>query len=209
MSFPSLLPALLSLAALFGTPAQDPAPPAPSEGLYRVPYADGTRVRVFDDTGSHRPRGRLDLVAEAAAPVGIVAAADGRVAALQDGHGEQQSGRAASECRNNYIWIAHPNGEWTLYSHMTQGSTTGDAGLKVGDVVRQGQFLGFEGAVGCAMLAHLHFEVAVPAGRTPIDAGGFLTDNADGRRLREPRFCDLAGRVVKDEVLTAVTCRKD
>ena len=188
---------------------QDPAPPAPSEGLYRIPYADGTRVRVFDDTGSHRPRGRLDLVAEAGAPVGIVAAADGRVMAVQDGYSEQQSGRPASECRNNHVWIAHPDGEWTLYSHMTPGSTTGDAGLKVGDPVRQGQFLGFEGAVGCAMLAHLHFEVAVPAGQTPIDAGGFLTDNADGRRLREPRFCDHAARIVKDEVHMAAACRKD
>jgi murein DD-endopeptidase MepM/ murein hydrolase activator NlpD len=209
MSFPSLLLTLFSLAALSGALGQDPSPPAPSEGLYRIPFKDGTRVRVFDDTATHRPRGPLDLGAEAAAPVEIVAAADGRVAAIQDDYGEQQSGRAASECRNNYVWIAHPNGEWTLYSHMTRGSTTGAAGLKVGDPVRQGQFLGHEGAVGCAMLAHLHFEVARPAGRTPIDAGGFLTDNAEGRRLREPRFCDLAGRVVKDEVRTAEACRKD
>ena len=34
-----------------------------SRGLYRLPFADGTRVKVFDDFLTHRPKGREDLFA--------------------------------------------------------------------------------------------------------------------------------------------------
>lgn len=183
---------------------------APSSGQYRLPYADGTRLSVFDDDASHRPRGALDLVGEprAGAKHRIVAAADGTVMAIEDGYHEQLSGRAASECRNNYVWLAHANGEWTLYSHMRQGTTRREARLKVGKRVRAGQYLGDEGAVGCAMLSHLHFEVAVPApGQLPIDARGFLTDNAQRQRIRLSRLCGVTGgRVVKDGFYTAAPC---
>jgi murein DD-endopeptidase MepM/ murein hydrolase activator NlpD len=179
-----------------------------SAGLYRLPYADGTAVKVFDDFVSHRPVGRIDFYAvEGEAPHRVVAAAAGRIMAIQDGHSEQQSGRAASECRNNYVWIAHPNGEWTTYSHLAHGSVTGRAGRKVGDLVEAGAYLGDEGAVGCAMLDHVHFEVAVPDPSSPIDAGGFLNDNRDGRRERNPRFCSVEGEhVEKDQVYRAGPC---
>ncbi|HEX4533327.1 MAG TPA: hypothetical protein VH000_03770, partial [Rhizomicrobium sp.] len=71
---------------------------------------------------------------------------------------------------------------------MTKG-----AKLKVGDYVKGGAYLGDEGAVGCAMLHHVHFEVAVPDAKNPIDAGGFLTDNDNGKRERNPRFCGVHG----------------
>jgi murein DD-endopeptidase MepM/ murein hydrolase activator NlpD len=85
----------------------------------------------------------------------VVAAAAGRIVAIQDRYSERQSGRAAALCHNNYVWIAHANGEWTNYSHLAQGSVTRKAGLKVGDVVKAGQYIGDEGAVGCAMLKHV------------------------------------------------------
>jgi hypothetical protein len=49
------------------------------------------------------------------------------------------------------VWIAHPNGEWTNYSHIAHDPAK-KAGLKVGDWVKAGQYLGDEGAVGRAML---------------------------------------------------------
>lgn len=183
------------------------APPQPSTGIYRLPYADGTSIRVFDDSRTHRPRARIDLVATGPRkPYRIVAAAAGRVMAIQDGHGERQTGRAASECRNNHVWIAHPNGEWTGYSHMARGSVTGTAKLKVGQKVRAGQLIGIEGDVGCSMLEHLHFEVAVPDRANPVDAGGFLTGNEGSRRNREPRFCGIEGAINKDAVHIARRC---
>jgi murein DD-endopeptidase MepM/ murein hydrolase activator NlpD len=187
----------------------DTAPvPATSSGTYRLPYADGTTVKIFDDFTTHRPQGRIDFFAIAGQrPYRIVAAAAGRVMAIQDSYSEQQSGRAAADCHNNYVWIAHANGEWTNYSHIAQGSVTGRAKLKVGDAVEVGAYLGDEAAVGCAMLNHLHFEVAVPDRSKPIDGGGFLLDNEAGKRERNPRFCGVEGRVVvKDKTYRAKAC---
>ncbi|HEY7638568.1 MAG TPA: M23 family metallopeptidase, partial [Steroidobacteraceae bacterium] len=168
----------------------------------------GTAVKVFDDFTTHRPQGRVDLFAvEGKRPYRVVAAAAGRIAAIQDSYDEQQSGRAAADCHNNYVWIAHPNGEWTNYSHLAHGSVTQLAKLKVGDQVAAGTYLGNEGAVGCAMLDHVHFEVAVPDPDKPIDAGGFLLDNEGGKRERNPRFCGVAGGVAtKGAIYRAVAC---
>jgi murein DD-endopeptidase MepM/ murein hydrolase activator NlpD len=179
---------------------------APSEGLYRLPYADGTRVKVFDDFQTHRPQGRLDLFAiSGKRPYAIVAAAAGRIVAIRDTFSEQQSGRAAADCRNNFVWIAHENGEWTGYSHMAQHSITGKAKLHVGDTVKAGQYLGDEAAVGCAMLEHLHFEVAAPG--PAVDEGGYLVNNDKGSCNRSPRFCGIPGEsVVKDSTYIAVPC---
>jgi Peptidase family M23 len=179
-----------------------------SRGLYRLPFADGTRVKVFDDFLTHRPKGREDLFALGGVPpYRVVAAAAGQIVAIQDGYSEQQSGRAAKDCRNNYVWIAHSNGEWTNYSHVAHDTVTKKAKLKVGDWVEAGQYLGDEGAVGCAMLKHVHFEVAIPDPRMPIDAGGFLTDNDDGKRERNPQFCGVPSKfVTKDEIYEARPC---
>jgi len=181
-----------------------------SEGTYRLPFADGTSVRVFDDFRTHRPIGRIDLYAvEGKGPYRVVAAAAGRIAAIQDGYGEKQTAHAAKDCHNNYVWIAHPNGEWTNYSHLAKGSVTHEAHLKVGDHVEAGAFLGIEGDVGCAMLKHVHFEVARPDASDPIDAGGFLQGNENGKRERNARFCSIAGgTAVKDPTYPAQPCGK-
>lgn len=200
-----LMGAALASAAIA---AEAPIIPA-SSGLYRLPFADGTEVSVFDDAASHGPVGAVDLVGEPREGKlhRVVAAADGTVMALQDGFSEQQSGRAASLCHNNFLWLAHPNGEWTLYGHMATGSTSGKAGLKVGDHVRAGQYVGDEGAVGCAMLNHVHFEVAVPQAGDPIDKGGFLNANDQRQRMRIPRFCDVPDQAVrKDAHYMASAC---
>jgi len=179
-----------------------------SRGQYRLPFADGTTVQVFDDFITHRPVGRVDLFAVGGrAPYRVVAAAAGRIVAIQDSFGEQQSGRAAKDCHNNYVWIAHANGEWTNYSHLAQSSVTKLAGLRVGDTVQAGSYLGNEGAVGCAMLNHVHFEVARPDLAAPIDGGGFLLDNDGGKRERNARFCGVTGSVaVKGATYRAAAC---
>jgi murein DD-endopeptidase MepM/ murein hydrolase activator NlpD len=196
------------LAVSLATTAAAAAPSLRSKGAYRLPFADGTSVKVFDDFESHRPVGRNDLFAVGGhEPYRVVAAAAGRIVAIQDGYGEQQSGRAAKDCHNNYVWIAHPNGEWSNYSHIAQGTVSGKAGLKVGDKVKAGAYLGDEGAVGCAMLKHVHFEVAVPQAGAGIDAGGFLLDNGDGKRELNPRFCGVPNAtVVKGETYAATAC---
>jgi murein DD-endopeptidase MepM/ murein hydrolase activator NlpD len=201
-----VLVALMDVTAAFGGPLQrhgrgfyalrPPVEDKVSQGFYRLPFADGTEVKVFDDFLTHRPVGRVDLFAvEGVPPYRVVAAAAGRIVAIQDRYSEQHSGRAAKDCHNNYVWIAHPNGEWTNYSHIAHDTVTKKAKLKVGDWVKAGQYLGDEGAVGCAMLHHVHFEVAVPDSKMPIDDGGFLTDNDNGKRERNPKFCGIPGNL--------------
>src|SRR6185437_9734432 len=196
-------------AKITGSRHDPPAATPQSEGMYRLPFAGGTRVKIFDDFTTHRPRGRVDIFALGGRPpYRVVAAAAGRIAAIQDGYSEQQSGRAAALCHNNYVWIAHPNGEWTNYSHLAHDSVTGKAHLKVGDLVVAGQYLGDEGSVGCAMLHHVHFEVARPDTAEPVDSGGFLTDNDNGKRELNPRFCGVRGEnAVKGSVYVATPCR--
>lgn len=60
-------------------------------------------------------------------------------------------------------------------------------------------------AEGCSMLNHVHFEVAIPDSKAPIDSGGFVLDNDGNERLRKPRFCNI-GEVAKDAVYRAGPC---
>lgn len=59
------------------------------------------------------------------------------------------------------------------------------------------------------MLKHVHFEVAMPDPAHPIDSGGFLTDNDNGKRELNPRFCGVRERnAIKGRVYIALACNK-
>ena len=49
--------------------------------------------------------------------------------------------------------IAHGNGRYTLYAHMSQRL------VSVDDVVAQGDVIGYVGATGYATGPHIHFEI--------------------------------------------------
>lgn len=78
---------------------------------------------------------------------------------------------------NNYVWIEHPNGEWTKYTHVATGSVTAN-GWSVGDTILVGEPIGVQSDVGSAGGPHLHFEVAAipPGSPTPpfSTLGGFI-----------------------------------
>jgi len=122
------------VSALTACAGLDPASRL-SAGTYRIPYAEGTRVRVSRDARTHTPPGRLDLVGVGAARYRVVAAAPGIVRYVVDEFSERQDSRTAVPCNNNYVWLEHANGEWTKYSHLRTHSARRDAGLKVGDSV--------------------------------------------------------------------------
>ena len=89
---------------------------------------------------------------------------------------------------NNYVWIEHPNGEWTKYTHMATGSVTQDAplgfGWQEGDTILVGQAIGRQSDIGSAGGTHLHFEVAaIPPGTSPpfSELGGFIGDSSWNR----------------------------
>ncbi len=53
----------------------------------------------------------------------------------------------------NYVMIAHGNGRYTLYAHMSQRL------VQVDDVVKQGDVIGYVGSTGYSTGPHIHFEI--------------------------------------------------
>ena len=185
----------IMLCAVAGATAQEK-----SKGVYRIPYENGTNVKVSRDFEDHTPLGRIDMSGKdnASGEYKVVAAADGTIRFIVDNFSKQVDSSTDEPCTNNYVWIEHANGEWTKYSHMQQNSSTQKAKLKVGQFVKAGTYLGDEGKVGCAGGDHLHFEVGVPRATNPITTtGGFLADNDGSKRNRVPRICSIAGGVFK------------
>jgi murein DD-endopeptidase MepM/ murein hydrolase activator NlpD len=86
----------------------------------------------------------VDLGAVRGTP--IYAAADG-VVIIARSNGGWNGGYG------NYVVITHNNGSQTLYSHMRS------AVVGFGQMVSQGQLIGYVGATGLATGPHLHFEV--------------------------------------------------
>lgn len=60
----------------------------------------------------------------------------------------------------NYVVVTHSDGTQTLYAHMSQRA------VSVGQVVSQGQVIGYVGSTGNSTGNHLHFEVWVNGKRT-------------------------------------------
>ena len=61
----------------------------------------------------------------------------------------------ASASYGQYVAISHGNGVVTLYGHMTKGSQK----VKEGDIVKQGQIIGYVGSTGRSTGPHLHLEL--------------------------------------------------
>ncbi len=173
--------------------------PITSLGVYRIPFANGTTVSVTGDHFSHSPDfNEYDMHGEPnsdSEQYTIVAAAAGTIMAIEDSNFEPTSS-------NNYVWIAHANGEWTKYTHFATGSVTA-TGLTVGSQVSAGTTLGNEGNVGQAASIHLHWESGRPDDPdNPIDGGGFLIGQA-----YVPLICGIAGNVLYDgQAYTANPC---
>jgi murein DD-endopeptidase MepM/ murein hydrolase activator NlpD len=97
---------------------------------------------------------------------------------------------------NNYVWIEHPNGEWTKYTHFATGSVTAN-NWQVGDWINVGEVLGIESDIGFASGRHLHFEVGLPNDPTDLTPftrlGGFMVrqTNSFGINL-VPRVCNAS-----------------
>lgn len=170
-----------------------------SKGVYRLPFVNGTEMRASNDHIDHSPRNRLDIVAinGSGSNYMIAAAGDGWIRALVDTNVLSGCNDSDPGCANNYVWIEHPNGEWSKYSHFRPNSVT-NQGRFIGEFVTSGTPLGIEDDVGFADGVHLHFEVAIPNNPSnAIDSEGFLNDDNDptttdyNRQNRIPVFCGV------------------
>ncbi len=227
------------------------------QGIYRIPYVDGTAMSVGRDDHTHTPVNRYDL--NGGAGTQIVAAASGwiRGSACQrpgetgpagdglciiDHHGEDfglgdglaadgvtaQDDTLEHSCgnnlpgntvvgacsdHNNYVWIEHPNGEWTKYTHFQTGSVSA-LGHVPGAWVDAGDVLGLEGDVGQATAGdgvspafHLHFELAAPNNPAVDLTWGSLGGGINNGQNFVPVICDIApGRFVAGDAWVAAPC---
>ncbi len=187
---------LLNIAALLAlgssVSAQD------SVGNYRLPYSDGVDALVANDPISHPLPNRVDFQGTngATAIYNIRAAAAGTVRYFNDSN-FQPSGNA------NHVWIEHPNGEWTGYLYLRQGSVSA-AGISNDTPVSAGQIIGTEGAIGSPNGQMLRFSVIVP--NNPAAPPAPFTGLMAGT-VRRPVFCNREGNtVVQGRVATAATC---
>ena len=171
-----------------------------SANVYRLPAGNGQSVEVSRDSYGHTPdKQNFDLVISPNDLThGVVAAAHGVVAFIEDDYDEDCAQGQAGDCNdnNNYVWLVHPGGEWTKYTHVQKDSVRLFAGLSEGDVVVAGQVIGIQSDVGLANGKHVHFEVGIPYDvNDPINGGGWLK----GYNLA-PRFCNVAGQVLTQGV---------
>ena len=81
-----------------------------SKGVYRIPFADGTSVKVSNDFNDHKPIGRIDMSGKNGdGKYKIVAAGDGFVRFIEDQYSKQVE--SGEPCTNNYVWTRpHHNG---------------------------------------------------------------------------------------------------
>jgi hypothetical protein len=126
--------------------------PTLSEGWYRIPYANGTEVKITRDYVDHgnnggsqasANEGPMDMIAVNIVGT-IVAAADGIVEEVFDGREDCGCHNTYALCQTNRVRILHPNGEESTYLHLAHNSVT----VSEGQVVYAGQTIGIEGDVG-------------------------------------------------------------
>lgn len=82
----------------------------------------------------------------------IMAHSEGTVSYVQTGYGTLV-GSSGNASYGNLVKIKHPNGQYTLYAHLSK------VDVKVGDKVVKGQTIGYMGNTGNSYGAHLHFEL--------------------------------------------------
>jgi hypothetical protein len=170
--------------------------PSMSIGKYQIGFKTGTKVYVSRDVLKHNPLGRIDMSGTGAGPdYEIAAARSGVIRAIVDTNAEPTED-------GNYVWLEHPDGEWSKYSHFQTGTVT-KRGHKVGDSVAAGTVLGLEGDVGLADGDHLHFEVTVPYDAAkPLDSEGFMRGVN-----RNPVICGIPGNALfRGQTYTVTKC---
>lgn len=108
----------------------------------------------------------IDLISQ---NVNVIAVNDGIVINATLDQNNNKSGYG------NYVVIKHNDGNYTLYSHLQEGSIT----VTKGDAVCQGQIIGKIGQTGNAFAPHLHFELREGANScySTVDPLDYINNN--------------------------------
>ena len=114
----------------------------PLPGYYRLSSLFGYRIHPI--SGKPHSHSGIDIPAPGNTP--ILAARSGQVITSVYGSGAYWS-------YGNYVVIDHGDGETTLYAHMSSRA------VSEGEMVTQGQVIGYVGTTGNSTGNHLHLEV--------------------------------------------------
>lgn len=125
-----------------------------------MPVAGGkwfSPIQGFKPTfefGAHYKRGGQHMGIDFAAPAGtaVYSPFGGRIVSIGNEGGDWRSGKKGF---GNAIRIRFNNGTYGILGHLNNFAN----GLKIGDVLRAGQFLGGVGSTGYSSGSHLHYEM--------------------------------------------------
>jgi hypothetical protein len=121
------------------------------------------RPRANDDWYSARPDNWDDYYSFGAP---VYATGAGRVRQMRDTKpddrtfDESEFASDENSPAGNYIVIDHLNGEFSVFGHIKQGSSR----VRVGQMVRQGEWIAAMGASGTSLFPHLHYELRTGPG---------------------------------------------
>lgn len=180
----SLQPVIFSIKKIIGDPSRVRVN---YDYPYLLPFKDGSSHRVnqaYNTRFTHR--GWLKYSIDFGMKVGtpIYASRGGVVVAVKDTSrigGRRRKYRGHS----NYITIAHDDGSFAQYVHLNFAGSR----VKVGDVVKTGDLIGYSGRTGRVTGPHLHFMVYIPVeGGLETIPVKFLTEGGDLISLERGKF---------------------
>ncbi|SHJ59734.1 M23 family metallopeptidase [Aquimarina spongiae] len=122
---------------------------------YHLPFAKGKTFWLsqgYNGAISHQNEYALDFKMPMSAK--IHAARDAVVIEVQQSYEKRCTTQDCAKF-NNYILVYHSDGTFAEYTHIKKNGSV----VKVGDKIKQGQFIGYSGDVGWATGPHLHFVV--------------------------------------------------
>lgn len=128
--------------------------------LYRLPYKKATTKVItqgFNGGFSHKEESQYAVDFNLKIGEKVYASREGRVVMVKD---DGKKGGVQKKYYNeaNFITIEHSDGTLGKYNHLAYKGVK----VKVGQIVKRGEFLGFSGNTGYTNGPHLHFIVFKP-----------------------------------------------
>jgi murein DD-endopeptidase MepM/ murein hydrolase activator NlpD len=118
--------------------------------------------RLSQGTRGVTHRGRMEYAMDFQSAIGtpVQAMRSGKIVGIEDRFPDTGGGQE-NVSRFNYVWVEHDGGYRSAYLHLQQGFRS-KVKIKVGDVVKAGQLIGYSGNSGWSSGPHLHVEVHRP-----------------------------------------------
>lgn len=138
----------------------DPLTVVPDDFNYLFPFEHGVKFKLDQGFGgkfSHQDENyyALDFSMDIGTP--ICASRDGVVIEVKEDSNRGGSSSAYATY-GNYIAIYHKDGTFASYVHLKQNGSI----VEVGDIVKEGEIIGYSGNTGLSTGPHLHFSVNIP-----------------------------------------------